>query len=84
MQEGGNNSLFGARFDRAVGKRVSDWKLLAGQTVQILRGKEIVDEGIVDAVTFDGNVLWLRQKGPIGRRMVLKERGTGIRVRLLK
>ncbi|MFC8040897.1 hypothetical protein ACFUOZ_16215 [Paenarthrobacter sp. NPDC057355] len=72
------------RFDQGSGKRVYDWKLLAGQTVQILRGKEIVDEGIVDAVTFDGTVLWLRQRGAIGRRMVLKERGTGIRVRLLR
>ncbi|MEV7662515.1 hypothetical protein [Paenarthrobacter sp. NPDC089316] len=62
---------------------MSDWRILAGQTVQVLHGKEVVDEGIVDAVTFDGSVLWLRQKGAIGRRMVIKERGTGVRVRRL-
>lgn len=83
MQEGAKDSLFGVRFDQTGGKRVSDWRILAGQTVQVLQGKEVVDEGIVDAVTFDGSVLWLRQKGAIGRRMVIKERGTGVRVRRL-
>ena len=55
-----------------------------GQGVQILRGKDVVDEGVVDAVTFDGSILWLRQKGAIGRRMVVKERGVGVRIRALK
>jgi hypothetical protein len=55
-----------------------------GQTVQVLSGKEVVDEGVVDAVTFDGSVLWLRQKGPIGRRLVMKERGVAVKVRILK
>lgn len=84
MQEGAKDSLFGVRFDQAGGKRVSDWKLLVGQGVQILRGKDVVDEGVVDAVTFDGSILWLRQKGAIGRRMVVKERGVGVRIRTLK
>ncbi|MFK4641074.1 hypothetical protein [Paenarthrobacter histidinolovorans] len=84
MQEGAKDSLFGVRFDQAGGKRVSDWKLLVGQGVQILRGKDVVDEGVVDAVTFDGSILWLRQKGAIGRRMVVKERGVGVRIRALK
>ncbi len=79
MQEGAKDSLFGVRFDQAGGKRVSDWKLLVGQGVQILRGRDVVDEGVVDAVTFDGSILWLRQKGAIGRRMVVKERGVGVR-----
>jgi len=84
VQEGAKDSLFGVRFDQAGGKRVSDWKLLVGQGVQILRGKDVVDEGVVDAVTFDGSILWLRQKGAIGRRMVVKERGVGVRIRALK
>ncbi|MCP2048699.1 UNVERIFIED_ORG: hypothetical protein J3D58_002771 [Paenarthrobacter nicotinovorans] len=84
MQEGAKDSLFGVRFDQAGGKRVSDWKLLVGQGVQILRGKDVVDEGVVDAVTFDGSILWLRQKGAIGRRMVVRERGVGVRIRALK
>ena len=84
MQEGAKDSLFGVRFDQAGGKRVSDWKLLVGQGVQVLCGKDVVDEGVVDAVTFDGSILWLRQKGAIGRRMVVKERGVGVRVRALK
>ncbi|MDI2036558.1 hypothetical protein [Paenarthrobacter nitroguajacolicus] len=84
MQEKSKESLFGVRFDQAGGKRVSDWRLLVGQTVQIIRGKEIVDQGVVDAVTFDGSVLWLRQTGAIGRRMVMKERGTIVKVGVFK
>ena len=84
MQEGAKNSLFGVRFDSAAGKRVSDWRLLVGRTVQVLHGKDVVDQGVVDAVTLDGSVLWLRQAGPIGRRMVMKERGTVVKVKVFK
>ena len=84
MKQGAKDSLFGVSFDRSGGRRVSDWRLLVGQTVQVLSGKEVVDEGVVDAVTFDGSVLWLRQKGPIGRRLVMKERGVAVKVRILK
>lgn len=83
MKDRGKESLFGSRLETARGKRVSNWKLLVGQAVQIWRGNEIVDQGLVEAVTADGSVLWLTQKGPIGRRMVTKERGTGLWVQLM-
>lgn len=38
---------------------------------------------MVEAVTADGTVLWLSQKGPVERRMVMKERGAGLWIRLM-
>ncbi|TVU64893.1 hypothetical protein FQP90_05770 [Paenarthrobacter nitroguajacolicus] len=75
--------MFGFRFVQARGRRVNNWTLLVGQTVQVWRGDDIVDQGMVEAVTPDGSILWLTQRGAIERRMVTKERGTGLRVQLI-
>nr|WP_256491963.1 hypothetical protein [Paenarthrobacter aurescens] len=75
--------MFGSRFVPAQGKSVTNWRLLVGQTVQIWRGDDIVDQGTVETVTPDGSVLWLTQKGAIGRRMVTKERGARLRIQLI-
>lgn len=72
-----------SRFDKPQSKSVRDWRPLIGQDVQIWRGNKIVDHGRVDAVTADGKVLWLKQRGAIERRLVMKEPGTGLRVRLI-
>lgn len=83
MQNNKRDSLFGFRFQPARGKRVTNWRLLVGHTVQICQGSEIVDQGLVEAVTADGTVLWLSQTGAIQRRLVMKERGAGLWVRLM-
>src|SRR4029453_1618969 len=77
------DSTPGSRFDKPQSKRVTDWRPLVGLDVQIWRGNKIVDQGLVEAVTDDGNVLWLKQQGAINRRLVMKEAGTGLRVRLI-
>lgn len=83
MQDGVQDSTTGSRFDKPQGKTVTDWRPLVGQVVQIWQGNKMVDQGMVDAVTYDGGVLWLKQKGPIERRMVVKEHRTGLRVRII-
>lgn len=83
MQNGKKDSLFGSGFDSARGKRVTNWRLLVGHTVQICQGNDILDQGMVEAVTADGTVLWLAQTGSIQRRLVIKERGAGLWVRLM-
>lgn len=83
MQDSRKESLFGFHFVQARGKKVNNWTLLVGRSVQVWRGNDIVDQGTVDAVTSDGRVMWLTQMGAIERRMVTKERGTGLRVQLI-
>ncbi len=70
-------------FVQTQGKAVTNWRALVGQTVQVWRYNEVVDQGRVESVTHDGRVLWLAQSGPIERRLVEKERGTGLRIRLM-
>ncbi|BCW65053.1 hypothetical protein HAV21_12150 [Paenarthrobacter sp. MSM-2-10-13] len=83
MQHRKKDSLFGAPFVQARGKSVTNWRSLVGLKVQIWRGDEIVDQGVVEAVTSDGSVVWLTQTGAVERRMVVKERGAGIRIQLI-
>ncbi|MGR0161226.1 hypothetical protein [Paenarthrobacter nitroguajacolicus] len=83
LQNAKTDSLLGDRFDQARGKRVSNWRSLVGQSVQIRQGDHILDQGVVDAVTVDGRVLWLIQQGPVERRIVMKERGSGLWIRLM-
>ena len=83
MQNGKKESLFGSPLHPARGKRVTNWKLLVGQTVQIWQGNDILDQGLVEAVTADGTVLWLAQAGATQRRLVMKERGAGLWIRLM-
>ena len=63
-----------------TGARVENWALLEGLQVEIYLKDHVVDCGIVDAVTFDGSILWLKQKGVTGRRLV--ERAAGMYVRI--
>ncbi|WP_284976243.1 hypothetical protein [Arthrobacter sp. efr-133-TYG-104] len=65
------------------GKIVSDWRQLPGRVVQVWHYDQLVDEGSVETVTVDGGVLWLKQTGPIERRMVVKELGIGQQVRVI-
>lgn len=83
MQNGKKDSLFGSRFQPAQGKRVTNWRSLVGHTVQIWQGNDILDQGVVEEVTADGSVLWLAQTGAIQRRLVMKERGVGLWIRLM-
>lgn len=75
--------LFGIGLEPLQGKRVTNWRSLVGHTVQIWHGNHVVDQGVVDAVTADGDVLWLVQRGAVERRMVVKERGVGLWIQLV-
>ncbi|NQD89454.1 hypothetical protein HP499_16850 [Paenarthrobacter sp. CM16] len=83
MQDSKKKPTPGPRFAEAEGRAVTNWRILVGQTVQVWRYNEVVDQGCVESVTYDGRVLWLAQSGPIERRLVEKERGTGLRIRML-
>ncbi|WP_311212376.1 MULTISPECIES: hypothetical protein [unclassified Arthrobacter] len=83
MQDSNKKSSPGTRLGQAEGRAVTNWRVLVGQTVQVWRYNEVVDQGCVESVTYDGKVLWLAQSGPIERRLVEKERGTGLRIRLV-
>ncbi len=41
-------------------RRVSDWNLLPGASIEIRRLGALVSSGHVDAVTDDGTILWLQ------------------------
>ncbi|MCZ9880957.1 hypothetical protein [Arthrobacter sp. B2a2-09] len=57
------------------------WNLLTGLNVEIEFHGVVADAGIVDDVTFDGLVLWLKQNGVTLRRIV--EKVPGVRVHVL-
>lgn len=59
---------------------VSDWRVLVGCQVEIQFPNGVTDAGTVEAVTFDGEILWLQQQGAVPRRLVERERGMEIRV----
>lgn len=51
---------------------VPDWReLVEGDSISLVHPDSHDDSisGIVDAVSADGSILWLVQKGPAGRRM---------------
>ncbi|ASN22125.1 hypothetical protein [Arthrobacter sp. YN] len=83
MKDSNKKSSPGTPFSKTEGRAVTNWRVLVGQTVQVWRYNEVVDQGCVESVTYDGKVLWLAQSGPIERRLVEKERGTGLRIRLV-
>lgn len=60
---------------------VDDWTLLQGRDVEIHDHEGIVDQGLVEAVTADGTILWLCQDGAHTRRIIQKTPGTHIRAR---
>jgi hypothetical protein len=57
------------------------WSLLEGREVEILRDGRVVDRGVVDAVTSDGSILWLRQQGAVQRRLVERTADCRLRIR---
>lgn len=52
-------------------RRVTDWALLTGASVEIRQQGITVCRGQVDAVTDDGNILWLR---PVSKNRRLFEK----------
>jgi hypothetical protein len=60
--------------------RAENWAALEGLRIEIYLNDHLVDRGLVDAVTFDGSILWLKQNGVTGRRLV--ERMAGMYVRI--
>jgi hypothetical protein len=53
-------------------KRVRDWNLLPGKSVEIRHRGVAICSGQVDSVTEDGAILWLQQKGIQGRQLFEK------------
>lgn len=56
-----------------------DWRPPVGCKVEIRLPNGAIETGTVDAVTVDGEILWLRQDGPVLRRFVEKVEGKAIR-----
>lgn len=56
----------------------TDWTTLAGQEIEVYFPEGDTDAGIVDAVTLDGLILWLKPDGASPRRMVEKLPGVEI------
>jgi hypothetical protein len=46
-----------------------DWTTLIGLNVEIHERGRIIDQGLVEAVTQDGRILWLGQEGALTRRL---------------
>lgn len=46
-----------------AGRYVEDWTNLAGRTISVRRGGRLIRVGLVDAVTPDGDMLWLQSEG---------------------
>lgn len=57
----------------------TDWTLLDGRRVEIQFPGGTTEVGIVDAVTNDGLILWLKQDGVSPRHLIEKAPGVGIR-----
>ncbi|WP_017200487.1 hypothetical protein [Arthrobacter sp. M2012083] len=52
---------------------VDDWTTLEGGLAEFHQRGRIIESGAVEAVTKDGNILWLQQDGPTCRRMLMKQ-----------
>ncbi|KQR82460.1 hypothetical protein ASF98_00065 [Arthrobacter sp. Leaf337] len=48
----------------------ANWSLLEGCQVEIRLNGRVIDRGVVDAVTSDGTILWLKQDGATQRRLI--------------
>jgi HPt (histidine-containing phosphotransfer) domain-containing protein len=57
----------------------SDWRVLVGQRIEVRFPNGDIDTGTVDAVTMDGEILWLQQDGALPRRLIEKADGLGVR-----
>lgn len=58
--------------------RQYDWLPVIGETVQIRNSGEVVREGLVDAVTHDGSILWLAADGAYQRQMICGAEGNEV------
>jgi hypothetical protein len=50
-----------------------EWKPLVGRWVQIRLRGDLVDQGVIDDVTMDDNILWLQAGGGQDRRLILRD-----------
>jgi len=57
----------------AAWQPVDDWTTLAGSFVEFHHQGRLLDAGTVEAVTPDGEVLWLSLEGSLPRRIIQKE-----------
>ncbi|WP_426007295.1 hypothetical protein ACPFL9_09560 [Paenarthrobacter sp. NyZ202] len=56
--------------------KAHEWHLLVGQRVEIRQSPSgMLDRGVVEATTKDGQILWLALEGALSRRMYVKEPG---------
>jgi hypothetical protein len=63
-----------------TGMTSENWIFLEGRDVEIHLNGRGIDQGIVDAVTTDGSILWLKQDGAIARRLIVQTAGLRARV----
>lgn len=60
---------------------VADWTTLRpGDLVHLHQGAQRVAAGRIDAITYDGTVLWLQESDGNGRRMYVKHDGFQVRI----
>ena len=52
---------------------VDDWTTLTGDFVEFHRRGRLLDAGKVDAVTPNGEILWLEHDGALPRRIIEKQ-----------
>lgn len=57
-----------------------NWTPLDALVVEIQVKGRVVDRGVVDAVTSDGSILWLKQDGATQRRLIERTPGVILRV----
>ncbi|MDQ1060816.1 hypothetical protein QFZ23_004781 [Arthrobacter globiformis] len=60
---------------RLRGNPFLEWERLRGAEVDVYLGSEFVRRATVDAVTDDGNILWLAAEGPFSRTLIDKAQG---------
>lgn len=60
---------------------VDDWTTLrSGGQVELHQGAQRVAAGRIDAITYDGSVLWLQESDGHERKMYVKQDGIQIRL----
>ncbi|WP_426006333.1 hypothetical protein ACPFL9_05750 [Paenarthrobacter sp. NyZ202] len=58
----------------------SDWTKTKGRNVEVYDHGELIDQGTVESVAPDGNLLWLGFHGNTPRRIVERLRETCVRI----
>jgi catechol 2,3-dioxygenase-like lactoylglutathione lyase family enzyme len=59
----------------------ANWSLLEGCQVEVRLNSRVIDRGVVDAVTSDGTILWLKQDGATQRRLIQYTAGVDLQIR---